>query len=143
MRYIAEFKGEHAWLSNFFESPVFNYKTVEHAFQASKTLDMDCRLKIALADTPGEAKRMGKTAPLRAGWNEMKINLMHELIREKFKNPELRKKLLATEDALIFEGNWWGDRFWGVDKDTLEGQNHLGKIIMEVRREIQDETQSR
>lgn len=143
MRAIIAFKGDYAWLSNFHFSPVYNYKSVEHAYQASKTLDMDYRLRIALADTAGEAKRLGKYAPLRAGWNEMKLDMMYELVREKFKNPELRKKLLETGNTILLEGNWWGNRFWGVDQNTLAGENHLGKIIMRVRQEIRDEEETR
>ena len=30
-------------------------------------------------------------------------------------------------------GNNWGDLIWGVDIETGEGQNLLGKLIMEFR----------
>lgn len=32
------------------------------------------------------------------------------------------------------EGNTWGDKFWGVCDG--EGENHLGKLLMEVRAEL-------
>jgi predicted NAD-dependent protein-ADP-ribosyltransferase YbiA (DUF1768 family) len=28
--------------------------------------------------------------------------------------------------------NWWGDTFWGTDKDG-KGENMLGRLLMEVR----------
>lgn len=38
---------------------------------------------------------------------------------------------LATGDAILIEGNTWGDRFWGVCEGF--GQNHLGHVLMRVR----------
>ena len=40
---------------------------------------------------------------------------------------------MATGDGQIEEGNNWGDRFWGTVDG--EGLNHLGKIIMRIRKE--------
>ena len=60
------FDGEFAFLSNFYPSDIKGfdkanilYPTVEHAFQAMKTVDVNERIKIAAADTPGKAKRLG------------------------------------------------------------------------------------
>ena len=43
MKTIDKFKNEHEFLSNFYPSPItiedITYPTVEHAFQAAKTLD--------------------------------------------------------------------------------------------------------
>jgi len=62
---------------------------------------------------------------------------MASLIKEKFKNESLRKKLLDTGEAFIIEGNWWNDRFWGVCDGV--GENHLGIILMNERKRIRDE----
>ena len=43
-------------------------------------------------------------------------------------------KLLDTGDTELIEGNNWHDTFWGVCKG--KGQNNLGKILMEVRKDI-------
>ena len=37
-------------------------------------------------------------------------------------------------DALLEEGNTWGDRVWGVCQG--QGENRLGKILMKVREEL-------
>lgn len=42
-----------------------------------------------------------------------------------------RVRLLATGSAELIEGNVWNDTFWGVCRGR--GQNHLGRILMEVR----------
>ena len=57
------------FLSNFYESPMtiqgITYPTNEHFFQAMKTLDPSERKKIASAQTPGRAKRLGRQVKLR------------------------------------------------------------------------------
>lgn len=50
-------------------------------------------------------------------------------------NPELMELLIATDNALLVEGNKWNDRYWGVDVRTGVGRNHLGKILMKIRSE--------
>jgi len=61
---------------------------------------------------------------------------MKSCLQEKFSDPLLRKKLLATGNATLIEGNTWGDTYWGVCKG--KGQNKLGKLLMELRSELRD-----
>jgi predicted NAD-dependent protein-ADP-ribosyltransferase YbiA (DUF1768 family) len=64
---------------------------------------------------------------------------MRAVIWAKFsQNPELAKKLLATGDRYLEETNWWGDKIWGVYRG--EGQNLLGKIIMDTRARLAKES---
>ena len=56
---------------------------------------------------------------------------MRDALIQKFSDKKLQKKLIDTGDAELIEGNWWGDKFWGVCEG--EGENHLGKLLMEVR----------
>ena len=86
---------------------------------------------ILLCATPGDAKRLGSRAKLRPDWEEVKVQIMHNLVLQKFQQYNLRKLLLDTGDQYIQEGNNWGDRFWGVCNGV--GENHLGKILMSVR----------
>ena len=62
---------------------------------------------------------------------------MRELCRQKYNNPKYRELLLSTGNALIQEGNNWGDRFWGVDLKSGVGDNNLGRIIMDIRKDLQ------
>ena len=57
-------------------------------------------------------------------------------VREKFKDPLLAELLLSTEDFPLLETNDWNDRFWGVSQG--KGLNHLGRILMKVRKEIRE-----
>jgi ribA/ribD-fused uncharacterized protein len=139
---IAVFKGGYRFLSNFYYAPVVfdgeEYRTIEHAYQAAKTLDKSEREMIRNSRTPGRAKTLGKEmATLRKDWQDIKISIMTDLVNQKFtKHSDLKEKLLATGDAEIQEGNWWGDTFWGVDIDTGVGENNLGKILMKVREHL-------
>lgn len=154
MKAITRFSGSRAVLSNFYPSPVYFdgvlYPTVEHAYQATKTMNPAERCQVRDAPTPGRAKALGRRVTLRPDWDEMKINVMRELLREKFLfNRRRGLALLSTGDAELIEGNTWGDKFWGavwsehhsiVAKDNLPGrwvgENHLGKLLMEIRREL-------
>lgn len=73
--------------------------------------------------------------PLRKNWDIIKLQVMEDLLRIKFSDPSFKKLLLATENEVLQEGNWWKDYFWGVDKTTGYGQNHLGKLLMKIRNE--------
>ena len=138
---IDRFRGEYAFLSNFWEASVtyqgLTYGNNEAAFQAQK-----CMTEAAKKDfttlSPGAAKRMGRRVQLRPDWEAVKVPIMEEIVRAKFSQHEdLKALLLATGDALIEEGNTWHDTFWGVDAKSGRGQNHLGKILMKIRDELQ------
>ena len=136
---IKEFQREHRFLSNFWPAEVYldgiKYPTVEHAYQASKTLDDEERKIVRMAGRPGLAKREGKRVTLRPDWSdEMKLVIMEDLVRQKFQHKELKALLLATGDEELVEGNSWWDTYWGVCKG--KGSNHLGKILMKVRQEL-------
>lgn len=137
---ISNFKGTYDWLSNFYPIGIqlgdVVYPSVEHAYQAAKTTKADEREEIRLASTAKQAKKLGKLVTMRGDWVEKKVEIMEGLVREKFMNEALKRKLLETGHAKLIEGNWWGDTFWGVCKG--KGENHLGKILMKIREEIRD-----
>lgn len=134
MEAITEFTYEYGFLSNFHPSEVsyggLVYPSVEHAYQAAKTLDLEEQRKIREAHSPGEAKRRGRAAALRPDWDDIKDEVMMALVWAKFQEEPLRSRLLATGEAILIEGNNWGDRYWGVDG---HGLNKLGLTLMAVR----------
>ncbi|QIG70173.1 swarming motility YbiA-like protein [Rhizobium phage RHph_N28_1] len=139
---IAGFDGEWHFLSNFYASPIIYegilYPTVEHAFQAAKTLNMKVRKQISLLATPGQAKAAGRAVKLRPDWEDIKIDIMRELIILKFKIPALRKYLLLTKGITLIEANTWGDKFWGTNMRGI-GRNELGKLLWEHCDQLQRE----
>ena len=135
---ISSFKGKYKFLSNFY--PVFVYyegirfPSVEHAFQAAKSDDIEIRKLFAIAPTAKEAKRFGKQVKLTEGWDTKKIFIMKSLLEQKFKNEPMKSMLLNTGDSILIEGNNHRDKFWGQVKG--EGNNMLGKLLMEIRDDL-------
>lgn len=136
---VLTFDGKFRFLSNFFPVQVegpggIKFSSVEHAYQASKTLDPVEWEEIFWASSPAKAKAIGRNVKIRWEWEQIKLSVMEDLVRQKFCNQKLYNELLKI-DGMIVEGNWWGDKFWGVDIKTNVGQNHLGKILMKIRDE--------
>jgi len=147
---IRGFFGPFRFLSNFYilENGIWfeelTYPSVEHAYQAAKWPQHGRHLyqgnrtasRVAFLDiTAGEAKYLGKLAPKLdvRKWNKNKVELMRSLVFQKFeKNDKLRNMLLATDGYILDERNSWKDTFWGTNEQG-EGENNLGKILMNVR----------
>lgn len=134
------FRGTFDFLSNFYPTEVefegVVYPTAEHAYQAAKTLDPELRQKVKLLDTPGKAKGFAKQIKLRPEWDKIKVEIMEDIVKNKFANNfSLQKKLVATTGYDLVENNTWGDEFWG--KSGGKGENRLGKILMNLREKYQ------
>lgn len=138
-RFIKE--NGYEFLSNFYPSIIrfdgLLYPTVEHAYQASKTIDQNLRKIISKISNPIETKKIGKTLKLRENWEEIKVDIMKNLIREKFHNPFLGYLLIKTGNNKLIMKNFWNDKFWGIYNGI--GENWLGRILEEVRAEVQVE----
>lgn len=139
---IEEFQGPYRFLSNFWKCRFvwdnILWRSSENAYVAAKTLDRELRLEISTIDKPGDVKRFGRKIEIRPDWEEVKIGLMTEIVREKFgQNGDLALKLLDTERIILEEGNTWKDRFWGIcPPGSGNGRNELGKILMKIRGEL-------
>ena len=128
---INKFTGKYRFLSNFYEVPIavddITYRSVEHAFQAAKTLDNLEKHIFRQCETPADAKYWGKQIKLRSDWEDIKVDTMYKLLKIKFSNVDLKQKLLSTGENEIVEGNNHKDTYWGVYKG--EGKNVLGKLL--------------
>ena len=129
------FRGEREYLSNFYEYPMkvngLVFTCVEAAFQSFKTTDPEIRKQFVGLDGKA-AKALGRKIQLREDWEQVKIKVMRQLIAAKF-SKSLKTKLVAEQGDLV-ETNTWNDTFWGVCNG--QGQNMLGKILMEVRAKL-------
>ena len=141
---IKGFFGEYRFLSNFGSAKInfenVSYSSVEIAYQAAKWKPED--RKYFLSCTSLEAIKYNRdnvpNGYAKDEWDAMKEEIMYSLCRQKFDpnlNPENYEKLIAIGDKHLEEMNWWGDTYWGTDKDG-NGQNMLGKILMRIREEI-------
>ena len=150
---IGPFKDEYSFLSNFYPCVVelgyIKYPSSEHAYQAYKYKSERSRRLIANLPTPGKAKKAGRGIGIpddmlddkwaEDDWIKESKNVMLKVLRAKFEqNPELTKKLLATGNCSLVEKNYWHDNFWGVCicKNCREGKNNLGKLLMQIRKEL-------
>ena len=141
---ISRFAGQWRGLSNFARVPIrFDgqaYPTVEHAYQAAKAVRTEQREAIRTAVTPREAKQLGRVVQRREDWEAIKVNVMRNFLRQKFcRVSQYTELLLSTKDAELIEWNTWGDRFWG--RCAGEGENWLGRLLMEIREELQQDRQ--
>lgn len=143
---VKEFKGEYAFLCNFHKVNVpfvyngVTYNTSEAAFQASKYDGHNSKMvhNVFARCTPDESKKLGRAIKLRKDWEEVKDNIMFDVVKAKFDaDPELKQKLLDTGDMELIEGNTWGDTYWGVCNG--QGQNRLGTTLMQLREYYEDE----
>jgi ribA/ribD-fused uncharacterized protein len=129
---IDRWTGKYRCFSNFFIEPDGTH--VEGEYQASKAVDASTRVKFD-GLSPRGAKELGNLIRRRPDWEVVKIPIMRELVRRKFReHPELAKILLSTGEAELVEENKHGDIFWGRVRGS--GANWLGRILMEVRDEL-------
>jgi len=131
----------HGVPSNFYIEP--DGTSVEMEFQAAKTKNPFEKKYIFSSPTPGVAKQRGKEVTLLKNWDGIKVKVMEGLVRQKFNDhPELAAWLLATGEAILREDNTWHDQYWGnctcYERKHFYriGENHLGKILMKIRKEL-------
>lgn len=126
-------------MSNFVPCKVMldglEFASTEHAYVAAKTLDIAKRTEISQVETAGQVKRLGRKIKLREDWEDVKIDVMRDLLIQKFAQEPFKSQLLATGDAYLEETNHWNDTFWGVCEGV--GYNTLGWLLMEIRENLQ------
>lgn len=141
---INQFRGNYYFLSNMYicdiEYKSQIYKSVEHAYVYHKHDSIELK-KLALTNIEPtklkiESKKYNKN--IYKNWNNIKLDVMYDLLKIKFSQSPFTELLIATKDENIVEGNVWNDTYWGVDINQQPniGENHLGRIIMRVRDEI-------
>jgi ribA/ribD-fused uncharacterized protein len=142
---IIIFRGQYRFLSNFYPCKIvldgMEFPAVEYAYQAAKTNDPIARLSIKALATPRQAMAAGNSSIVihdyRPTWNQEKLMIMYELLKQKFSDKELRRKLLDTKDAYLIAGNSYEDTYYGVCRG--KGKNMLGILLMTIRGETKEE----
>ena len=123
------------------------YPSTEHAYQAAKFSDTVNRTQVRDLEKPAMARKAGVKATVPANWHtERKFQVMKEVLAYKFtKHEDLRQKLLDTKNIELVEGNGWHDNDWGscfCEDCGNQGNNYLGKMLMEIREQIRKEENS-
>ncbi len=116
------------------------WPSVEHYFQAMKSLDKEEQQKIKNLSTPGKAKRAGRKVKMRVDWPSVKEQFMMTALRAKLTHKSFKESLIATGFEEIVEWNKWHDNEWGACicpqcKGNF-GKNKLGKLLMKLREEL-------
>lgn len=141
---VMGFFDEYRWLSNFWPCKIkiydITFPSSEHAYVFSKGAFNEDALDELLLSTAGQAKKIGRNVDMYANFDANKVSIMTAILRRKFSkdNPELKQKLIDTRFKELTEFNTWGDTFWGMTSNG-NGLNHLGKILMKIREDIQTE----
>lgn len=142
IRFYSRKNPRYYFLTNFYSSPFeldsYEWKTVEHYFQAMKFVEHpDYFHSVRQCITPSRAKSLGRTRnyPLREDWEEVKEDIMLKALYAKFEqNPLLKDQLLDTGNCILIEDSPT-DYYWGIGKRGT-GKNRLGHLLMRVRDEI-------
>ena len=136
--------GEFGFLANYSQHGFFKkgiyYPTAEHYYQSQKFDDVAIRNRIIKAKTPKEASNIGRDRALvrRNNFRDIKNFVMYEGVLEKFRqNFDIRDKLIETRNEEIREMTV-KESYWGVGPN-FDGENHMGKILMKVRKQIKEE----
>ncbi len=134
---IESFTGPYANFSNFAPCEVElwgkTYPSVEHAYQSAKSHGEEWKALCQTEANAGKIKRASKHIVHIKEWRDINIQLMRNLVWQKFNKEPYKTLLISTGDMYIQEGNWWNDTFWGINLKTGYGKNVLGYILMEIR----------
>lgn len=137
---ITSFKDDYEFLSNFYPCKItiagYTFPSVENAYQAMKCANLSDYGQFVNIG-PAEAKKLGRKVQLRSDWEQIKYNVMRQLLDLKFQDKVLLKMLQGTASESIIEGNYWHDNYWGMCQcDKCKSKikyNHLGELLQRKR----------
>jgi len=122
--------------------------TTEALYQACRFPHMpEVQREIIRQHSPMTAKMKSKPhrKDSRSDWDEVRYKIMRWCLRVKLAQnyDEFGRLLLATRDRPIVEqsrkDDYWGAKLTDESGDTLIGQNVLGRLLMELRKKLQDD----
>jgi ribA/ribD-fused uncharacterized protein len=139
------------WYSHGFNCDGVGYPTAEHFMMAEKARlfgDHDCLAAILGAESPGEAKSLGRTVRGfdEAAWEASRFDIVTRVSAAKFgADAELRGFLVGTGTSVLVEASPL-DVVWGIGMDENDpaavypsrwrGMSLLGFALMHVRAEL-------
>lgn len=145
----------YGWLGNMSAHPIrvngVRYATTEHFFQCMRFEDEMVRKDIRESKSPMGSKmvmKKHKEKLVLIPRSEEDLDLMRSVLRIKLEfYPKLREELLKLDsDTVIIEDctkrSGVSSKFWGMKlKDGVwEGKNWLGRLWMELKLELQDDS---
>ena len=149
-------KKENGFMSNFYPCQFtvdgLQYNCSEQYFMKQKQeyfdpTNTELGNKIMLETGPKKIKLYGRQVKNydENKWNLVRYKIMKRGLWYKFQQPELKEKLLATNNKILAEASPF-DKIWGIGLNAENaskinpkiwpGQNLLGKALMEVRNDL-------
>lgn len=144
------------WRGKTYATSEHLYQSRKYDYEGATPLSLEYADLVRRADTPYKAKLLaGQDVPRRFAWQQVlaetaerytkrgcrpradwndavKVEIMREVLREKFMQCEpARSALVATGAALLVEASPY-DSFWGAGRDG-RGANWLGRLLVELR----------
>eukprot|EP00933_Yihiella_yeosuensis_P036458 TRINITY_DN3020_c1_g1_i1.p1 TRINITY_DN3020_c1_g1~~TRINITY_DN3020_c1_g1_i1.p1 ORF type:complete len:620 (-),score=147.63 TRINITY_DN3020_c1_g1_i1:137-1996(-) len=115
------------------------YRSARHALLAAQYPDATDAILGPNAKTVADAKKIVTGESEDKEWSSFRLQAMEKILRDKFRrSDDFRKKLKETGDRDIAWENS-EDTFWGTTKGR--GQNHMGRLVQEVRSCLEDDTE--
>ena len=147
---INGFSGEYRFLSLSYplDKPVvekvgrakFRYPTIRKAYHAHRTNDLTLKARIIGLPSSVDVSALIDVDKEREDWHLIRERVLYRLMKQKFSNPGLKQRLLATGDAVLIhvdkEDLYWGKNYAG------KGENRLGVLLMQLRDEYRSNKSS-
>jgi len=128
--------------SNLYSKPIaidgVMHNSVVNVIEAARFVKAPASVLVSALKSARDAFNFARTYQnlVTPNWQQEKVAIMKRAVWEKFtQNSALRSLLLSTGKRTLVE-HTANDKFWGDNGDGT-GQNMLGKILMEVRQELQ------
>lgn len=137
-------------------APGFPVVVLGHRIRTSEALYQACRFPhmpevqrmILNESSPMTAKMRSKPyrADSRPDWDDVRVKVMKWCLRVKliYNWRSFSELLLSTDERPIVEDSR-KDSYWGAvpqDNDTLDGQNVLGRLLMELREKLRNDPEA-
>lgn len=152
---MIQFYGKNSLYSNFhyveFEYKRYKVTSSEQAFMLEKALMFDESMVESILSTanPVEIKKLGRKVKNYddTKWNEVRYDIMVDILCAKFSVEPLKSELLGTGDEFIVEASPT-DKIWGAGlaigdprlnyPKYYPGQNLLGHALMDARARLRN-----
>ena len=158
-----EFKGEYAFLSNGYRCDIiltkkellkysddnlhnyikkylpngFCFKSAGHAFYSLKAKDIMDFIMMLNCKSGYEAYELSKTIKGRNKWAVYKDGIIELVTVNKFKqNKDLQDKIIKIDEPIHFDTNYPNYEYGRTINDNYKGQDKLGKILTNIKKEI-------